>query len=136
MSICLQKSALIQPRTSLFLVKFGFQPASVTFLSILRALCSLLQSAALELVAAAAGAHQDARTLDDPFSAVLTPIFATKDSFCSAFRNLQDFHTFAPLKTRNFNENPSNFAEIFPEFHKILQNFAKFTKFQQNFAKC
>ena len=36
MSIWLQKSALIQPRTSVFSVKFGFQPAAVSFLSILR----------------------------------------------------------------------------------------------------
>ena len=34
------------------------------------------------------------------FSAVSTPIFATKYSFCSIFRDLQDLHTFAPLQSK------------------------------------
>ena len=32
-----------------------------------------------------------------PFSAVSTPIFASKYSFFSIFRDLQDVHSFAPL---------------------------------------
>jgi hypothetical protein len=35
--------------------------------------------------------------LSGPFSAVLTPIFATKYYFFSVFRDLQLSHTFAPL---------------------------------------
>ena len=35
------------------------------------------------------------------FSAVSTPIFATKYSFCSIFRDLMDLSTFAPLRTQN-----------------------------------
>ena len=36
------------------------------------------------------------QTLDGPFSAVAKPIFSTKYSVCSVFRNLQEFHTLAP----------------------------------------
>ena len=38
-----------------------------------------------------------AKTLEGSFSAVSTPIFASKYSFCSVFRDLQDCHTFAPV---------------------------------------
>ena len=34
--------------------------------------------------------------------AVSTPSFATKYSFCSIFRDLQNKHTFAPLQIQNF----------------------------------
>ena len=37
-----------------------------------------------------------------PFSAVSTPIFATKYSFLSIFRDLQDVHSFAPLQSQQF----------------------------------
>ena len=36
-------------------------------------------------------------TLEGSFSAVSTPIFATKYTFCSIFRDLQDLHSFAPF---------------------------------------
>ena len=49
-----------------------------------------------------------------PFSAVSTPIFATKYSFCSIFRDLQN--------------------EL-AEFSKFCQNFQKKSKIQENFAK-
>ena len=39
-------------------------------------------------------------TLEGSFSAVPTPIFATKYSFCSIFRDLQDWHSFAPLESK------------------------------------
>ena len=42
------------------------------------------------------------QTLRGSFSSVSTPIFATKDSFCSMFRDLQNKHTFAPLQIQNF----------------------------------
>ena len=64
-------------------------------------------------------------------SAVSTPIFTTKYSFCSVFRNLQNFHSFAPLKTRNFSKIPSNFVENMTEFYK----FSKFCKIPKNSAK-
>ena len=44
--------------------------------------------------------------LDSTFSAVSTPIFATKYSFCSVFRDLEDFHPFAQLETQNFSKIP------------------------------
>ena len=63
-------------------------------------------------------------TLDGPFSAVLTPIFATKYSFCSAFRNLQDF-TFSHRSK----------LEILAKFRSILlkfwRNLIKFSKILQ-----
>ena len=43
-----------------------------------------------------------AKILEGSFSAVSTPIFASKNSFCSVFQDLQDCHTFAPLETQNF----------------------------------
>ena len=42
------------------------------------------------------------QTLEGPFSAVSSPIFATKYSFCSSFRDLQDLQSFAPLRSQNF----------------------------------
>ena len=41
------------------------------------------------------------QTLGGPFSAVSKPIFASKYSFCSIFRDLQYLHTFAPIQTQN-----------------------------------
>ena len=43
------------------------------------------------------------------FSAVSTATIATKYSFCSIFRDLQDFHTFAPLRFQNFSKNRQTF---------------------------
>ena len=37
------------------------------------------------------------QTLEGSFSAVWTATIATKGSFCSVFRDLQDLHSFAPL---------------------------------------
>ena len=52
-------------------------------------------------------------TLEGSFSAVSTPIFASKYAFFSIFRDLQDSHTFAPLESqvencleKNLPENP------------------------------
>ena len=80
------------------------------------------------------------------FSAVSTATIATKYSFFQVFRDLQDFHTFAPLRSQNFSEKPSkflleififsrfstnfaiflrNFDEILPEFHRNVQEMTK-----------
>ena len=81
------------------------------------------------------------------FSAVSTATIATKYSFCSIFRDLQDFHTFAPLRSQNFSGKPSkffagnfsffsrfsmdfanflrNFDEMLPEFHRNVQEMTK-----------
>ena len=44
------------------------------------------------------------QTLGGPFSAVSTATIATKYSFFQDFRDLQDFHTFAPLRSQNFSK--------------------------------
>ena len=49
------------------------------------------------------------QTLEGSFSAVSTATIATKYSFCSVFRDLQDLQSFAPLRSQNFNKNSSNF---------------------------
>ena len=65
-----------------------------------------------------------------PFSAVSTPIFASKYSFFSIFRDLQndliEFSKFCKI-FGNFKENSENFHDFsgFSEFFcKISQNFA------------
>ena len=69
------------------------------------------------------------------FSSVSTATIATKVPFFSIFRDLQDFHSFAPLRIQNFSQNLPHFLHTFTE---ISQKFAKFepnfTKFQRNFA--
>ena len=42
------------------------------------------------------------QTLEGSFSAVSTPVFASKYSFFQVFRDLQDSQTFAPLRTQHF----------------------------------
>ena len=49
------------------------------------------------------------QTLEGSFSSVSRPIFATKYSFFSILRDLQDLHTFAPLQIQNVRKNSSNF---------------------------
>ena len=81
------------------------------------------------------------QTLEGSFSAVSTPIFASKYSFCSVFRNLQDCHTFAPLEAQNLCKFLSNFFTFLLKFQqksrffsKISSNFAPILmKFSQNF---
>ena len=76
-----------------------------------------------------------AEILRASFSAVSTATIARVGAFFQIFRDLQDFHPFAPLWTKNFNKNLPKFFHIFTEFS---QNFAKFrsnfAKFQRNFA--
>merc|ERR1711938_300170 len=62
------------------------------------------------------------------FSAVSTPICASKYSFFSIFQDLQDLHTFAPVGTQIF-------EEICPKFSKFCEKFFKILKFLMNFCK-
>ena len=68
---------------------------------------------------------ESGQTLQGSFSAVSTPLIARLGSFFSIFRDLQDFHSFAPLRTENF----SKILPIFGTFHHI------FKYFDRNFAK-
>ena len=85
------------------------------------------------------------------FSVVSTPIFASKHSFFSMFRDLQDVHSFAPLQPQQFSKCSSTCLMIFdanfvnfgispdsPFFEQIFMKFCvgnrmkfsrKFTKF-------
>ena len=49
------------------------------------------------------------QTLRGSFSAVSKPIFAIKYSLESSRRDLQDLHSFAPLRSQNFGKKPSDF---------------------------
>ena len=69
------------------------QPAAVNFFRSLRA--RLMTGGGYRLLASQ-------QTCRGSFSAVSKPIFATKYSFFSIFRDLQDLHTFAPLQTPKF----------------------------------
>ena len=60
------------------------------------------------------------------FSAVSTPIFARKYSLESSWRDLQDSHTFAPLRLQNFSQKSSNF------FRKWIMNYSIFSIFWLN----
>ena len=54
------------------------------------------------------------QTVQGSFSAVSAPIFATKYSFWSVFRDPQDCHTFAPLEIQIDNKSfkVHHFSEI------------------------
>merc|ERR1711965_10948 len=85
-------------------------------------------------------------TLESSFSSVSKPIFATKMSFCSIFRDLQDLHSFAPVETQNccknshenllifrkkiniFLSNSSFFALVLMKIHRNFNNFPKIVK--------
>ena len=58
-----------------------------------------------------------------PFSSVWTATIARVGAFFRIFRDLQDLHSFAPLRIRKFSKNSSNFLLIF------CANFAKFCCF-------
>ena len=53
------------------------------------------------------------QTLGGPFSAVSTATIATKYSFFQDFRDLQDSHTFAPLRSQNFSKKSRHNFVIF-----------------------
>ena len=58
--------------------------------------------------------------------------FATKYSFFSILRDLQDLHTFAPLQTQNLRKNSSNFFRILA---RISAKILIFRQFSSNFAQ-
>ena len=62
-------------------------------------------------------------TFRGSFSAVSTPIFASKYSLESSWRDRQDLHAFAPLRPQCFRNVSS---KIFAFFGNILQNFVIF----------
>ena len=69
------------------------------------------------------------------FSAGSAPIFASKQSFCSIFQDLQDFHNSAPLESQNFAKFRRKFRDFEENFYKIFENFANFCKIFENFVK-
>ena len=71
-------------------------------------------------------------TLRGLFSSASTPMFASKYLFESSWRDLQDSHTFAPLRYQNFSQKSSTFFRewinefpIFSFFVWILDNLLK-----------
>ena len=56
--------------------------------------------------------------LNGSFSAVSKPIFASKYSLESSWRDLQDLHAFAPLRPQYFSKFSSRIFEIFSQFFK------------------
>ena len=68
------------------------------------------------------------QTLRGSFSAVSTPIFASKYSLESSWRDLQDLHTFAPLRSQNFSQKSSTF------FREWIMNFRFCSISSSNFA--
>ena len=73
------------------------------------------------------------QTSEGSFSAVSTPIFASKFSFCSVFRNLQDCHTFAPLEAQNLRKFSSNIFIFLLKFQQKSRFFSNF-EFSSNFV--
>ena len=71
------------------------------------------------------------------FSAVSTPIFTSKDAFCSIFRNLQNLHTSAGLGTLKnakivqISQKSAKFCEFLQNFLKIRINHEKFRNFRK-----
>ena len=82
---------------------------------------------------------ESGQTLQCSFSSVSTPPIARVGAFFSICRDLQDCHSFAPLRIQNFSKN---LPKIFHNFTDFLQNVAKVlskfgqisTKFHQNFT--
>ena len=70
--------------------------------------------------------NKSPQTLRGSFSAVSTPIFASKYSLESSWRDLQDSHPFAPLRLHNFSQKSSNF------FRKWMMNYSNFSIFWLN----
>ena len=63
------------------------------------------------------------QTSGGSFSAVSTPQIARVGAFFRIFRDLQELHSFAPLRIQKFCKFSSNFLEI---FWKVLENFVDF----------
>ena len=67
-----------------------------------------------------------------PFSSVWTATIVRVGAFFRIFRDLQDLHSFAPLRIRKFSKFSSNFFMIFAQ---ISQNFAVFRSKSLFFAR-
>ena len=74
-----------------------------------------------------------AKTFEGSFSAVWVATIATKYSFCSVFRDLQDLHSFAPLQFQRFRKSLSNFLQSFLAIFKMLEFRIKFVVFSTDF---
>ena len=61
--------------------------------------------------------------LGGSFSAVSTSIFTSKYSLESSWRDLQDLHTFAPLRSQNFSQTSSTF---FSRLNNWISDFLNF----------
>ena len=66
---------------------------------------------------------ESGHTLDGSFSSVSRPPIARVGAFFTVFRDLQDCHSFAPLRIQNFSKNLPIFSIILQIFCKILLNF-------------
>ena len=79
------------------------------------------------------------QTLRGSFSAVSTPIFASKRSLESSWRDLQDLHTFAPLRSQNFSQKSSTFfrewINEFPIFSFLIIFYIESCSFLWIFMK-
>ena len=75
------------------------------------------------------------QTLQCSFSSVSTPTIARVGAFFRIFRDLQDFHAFAPLRAQNFGHKLPYFLLISTEKSQKFAKFrSKFGKFSRNFA--
>ena len=72
--------------------------------------------------------------LRSSFSSVSTATIARKDAFCSIFRDLQDLHSFAPLRYQFFSKNFVSFS-FFPTFSRYFHFFVIFQQKMMNFAQ-
>ena len=70
------------------------------------------------------------QTLRGPFFALSKPNFATRHSFCSIFRDLQDWHTFAPLRSQNFDLKS---VTIFARMKIFNESWIFFSRFPSDF---
>ena len=78
---------------------------------------------------------ESGQTLQCSFSSVSTPPIARVGAFFSIFRDLQDFHAFAPLRAQNFGKKLPYFLLISTEKSQKFAKFrSKFGKFSRNFA--
>ena len=78
--------------------------------------------------------NKSPHTLRGSFSAVSTPIFASKYSLESSWRDLTDLHTFAPLRSQNFSQKSSTFfREWILNFRFCFIFYVEFCIFSANF---
>ena len=98
--IYLQKSVPIQPKTSQNIPKNGNYRADGARAAAAAGGAAGRQAPRVRTRRVVANLGQISAKFRS-FSAVSAPIFASKYSFFSIFRDLQDLHTFAPLRAQN-----------------------------------